>query len=46
VSQDPKTVPEALDAARDGDEFGQVLSGLFASLEAARDTQEENDGDV
>lgn len=38
------TVPEALDAARDGREFQQVIQGLFAGLEAAidRERKEEN----
>lgn len=36
-----RTVPEALDAARDGKEFGQVLQGLFRSLEAAMDAEKE-----
>ena len=43
AAREARTVPEALDAARTGEEFGNVLSGLFASLEAARDTQEENE---
>lgn len=35
-----KTLPEALDAAQTGEEFGQVLQGLFASLERARDEEQ------
>ena len=35
-----KTLPEALDAAQTGEEFGQVLQGLFASLERAKDEEE------
>jgi len=38
-----KTVAEQLDAARTGEDFGQVLSGLFASLERQRD-KEDDDG--
>jgi hypothetical protein len=33
----PKTFAERLDAAQSGDEFGDVLSGLFKALETARD---------
>ena len=35
-----KTLPEALDAAQTGEEFGQVLQGLFSFLEKARDEEE------
>lgn len=34
---------EKLDAAKDGKEFGAVLGGLFAALDAARETEEEED---
>ena len=34
---EPKTVAEKLDAAKDGQEFGQVLNGLFGALERAKD---------
>ena len=37
----PKTVAEQLDAARNGSEFGAVLSGLFAALERARDEEDD-----
>ena len=37
---DPKTIPEQLDAAETGEEFGRVLSGLFAALDKARWAQE------
>jgi hypothetical protein len=37
---EPRTAAERLDAARNGDEFGAVLSGLFSSLENARDEEE------
>ena len=30
------TIPEQLDAAQTGEEFGQVLQNLFGALEAAR----------
>ena len=33
---DPKTIPEKLDAARNGDEFAQVLNDLFTALEEAK----------
>ncbi len=36
-----RTLPEALDAAQDGAQFGQVLQGLFRSLEKAIDTDKE-----
>ena len=34
---EPKTIPERLDAARDGTEFAAVLGSLFIALEQARD---------
>lgn len=34
--EDPKTLPELLDAAESGEEFGQVLTGFFAALDKAR----------
>ena len=37
MSGEPRTVPEQLDAARNGQEFAAVLAGLFAALEQARD---------
>lgn len=39
MSDEPKTIPEQLDAARDGTEFAAVLQGLFAGLEKARGEQ-------
>ena len=36
---DPKTIPEQLDAARNGAEFGAVLGNLFAAVEKARDEE-------
>ncbi len=36
-----RTLPEALDAAQDGTEFGQVLQGLFSSLEKAIEAEKE-----
>jgi hypothetical protein len=36
----PKTIAEQLDSAQSGQEFGQVLAGLFAALAAARDNDE------
>lgn len=37
----PRTVPEMLDAARTGEEFGQVLMGVFAALDKARWGEDE-----
>jgi hypothetical protein len=39
-----RTLPEALDAAQDGEQFGQVILGLFRSLEAAIDAEKEQEG--
>lgn len=39
-----RTLPEALDQARDGAEFQRVLMGLFDALDAAR-VPEESDQD-
>jgi hypothetical protein len=36
---DPKTVAEQLDAAESGEEFGQVLLGLFGALDRAREAE-------
>jgi hypothetical protein len=38
---DPRTIPEQLDAAKTGAEFGAVLCGLFAALERAMDADDE-----
>lgn len=38
---EPKTIPEQLDAAQTGEEFKDVLMGLFASLAKARDEAEQ-----
>ena len=37
---EPKTVAEQLDAAKDGEEFGKVLMGFFAAVDKARDEDE------
>ncbi len=37
---DPKTVAEQLDAAKDGEEFGQVLMGFFSALAKQREDDE------
>lgn len=37
--QQPMTVAEQLDAARTGEEFGQVIMGLFSTLEKAMDEE-------
>jgi hypothetical protein len=39
MSDNPKTLPEALDAAQTGEKFGQVLQGLFGALEKAKDEE-------
>ena len=36
---EPMTLAEQLDAAETGEEFGQVLMGLFSFLEKARDEE-------
>lgn len=41
--QQPKTVAEQLDAARTGEEFGQVVMGLFSTLEKAMDDERDQD---
>jgi hypothetical protein len=33
VTNEPKTVPEMLDAAQTGEQFGQVIVGIFSTLE-------------
>lgn len=43
MTERKQTLPEALDAAKDGKEFGQVLQGLFGSLEKAMDREEGQD---
>lgn len=35
----PRTIPEKLDAAETGAEFGAVLQGLFSALEKAKDDE-------
>lgn len=39
---DPKTLAEHLDAAQSGDEFANVLQGLFATLEQQMDDDAES----
>ena len=41
MTDKPKTIPEQLDAARDGQEFAQVLNNLFGALERAKDEADE-----
>lgn len=36
-----RTIPEQLDAAQNGEEFAQVLQGLFGALEAAKDAEDD-----
>ena len=38
---EPKTVAEQLDAAKDGQEFAQVINGLFGALERMSDDADE-----
>ena len=39
VNDEPKTVPEMLDAAQTGEEFGQVIFGIFTTLERLTDDE-------
>ena len=43
MTEPKRTLPEALDAARDGKEFGQVLQGLFSALEEAMAAEKDDD---
>ena len=38
---EPKTVAEQLDAAKDGQEFAQVINGLFGALERMSDDDDD-----
>lgn len=38
---EPKTIPEQLDAAQSGSDFGDVILGLFRGLAKARDEADE-----
>ena len=40
---EPRTIPEKLDAARDGQEFASVLQKLFSALERAREDDDDDD---
>lgn len=40
---DRKTLPEQLDAAQDGEEFGKVLTGFFAAWDKTRWAEEDDD---
>ena len=42
MSEPKKTIPEQLDAAETGEQFGQVLSGFFAALDKARWADDDN----
>lgn len=42
---EPKTIPEQLDAAETGEEFGRVLTGLFAALDKARWEEADDDSE-
>lgn len=39
MMDEPLTVAERLDAAKSGEEFGNVILGLFRTLEKARDDE-------
>jgi hypothetical protein len=39
MAVDPKTLAEALDATQTGEEFGQVILGLFTTLERLADDE-------
>lgn len=41
--RDAKTLPEQLDAAQSGEQFGQVLTGFFAALDKARWEEEDDE---
>ena len=41
MSDEPKTLPEQLDAAKDGQEFGDLIMGFFAALDKARREEDE-----
>ena len=41
MNNEPKTIPEKLDAARDGQEFAAVLGELFGALEKAIDEERD-----
>lgn len=45
-AQNRRTLPEALDAAQDGEEFAAALQGLFSALEQAKDASEPGQGRV
>lgn len=37
---EPRTLPEMLDAAKDGQEFGAVLMGFFNAVDKAREDEQ------
>ena len=39
MTDQPKTVPEMLDAAETGEQFGQVILGIFKTLERLKDDE-------
>jgi len=41
MSNEPKTVAEQLDAAQNGQQFGQVLNNLFKALEQQMDGDDD-----
>ena len=42
MSEPKRTIPEQLDAAETGEEFGQELNGFFAALDKARCADDDN----
>ena len=43
MTDKPKTIPEQLDAAENGQQFAAVLQGLFGALEKAMDRDDNDD---
>lgn len=43
MTDEPRTITERLDAAKDGREFATVIGSLFAALEQARHEDDDDD---
>lgn len=43
VSKSKKTLPEMLDAAKTGEEFGAVLMGFMAAMDKARYSSDDDE---
>ena len=41
MTKQRRTIAEQLDDAKDGEEFGRVLTGFFALLDKARDEEKQ-----